>query len=265
VQGAQPVGALFPTEELLEAFGEPALETSTDLDDRIYLDVPYAEKDEAYDLKAKWDPDVKRWYVPPGKDPSIYQRWAEPKGSREIHQIAAMAKGLHDFDLHFQVGLEPLAKKARLLVEGLKDLARDLRTEGSPLAAKIATNLKVYYIQMTSDFAHKLEPNYAAYLQSHSSARITKALNAMGAKEGAEALRLDLDVTRVRKSNGLSQQLGEVIQSLGRYSEKQPSIRGRMAPLIKEARAIQQEIPTAVRTAAEGTMLWNQLRPQETP
>jgi hypothetical protein len=33
--------------------------------DRIYLNVPYDEKEEAKKLGARWDQATKKWYVPP--------------------------------------------------------------------------------------------------------------------------------------------------------------------------------------------------------
>ena len=33
-------------------------------DQRIWLDVPYQEKDQAKALGARWDPAAKRWYAP---------------------------------------------------------------------------------------------------------------------------------------------------------------------------------------------------------
>ena len=33
---------------------------------RTWLDVPYAEKDDAKALGARWDPSAKRWHAPPG-------------------------------------------------------------------------------------------------------------------------------------------------------------------------------------------------------
>ena len=42
---------------------------------RLYLSVPYAQKDEAKALGARWDPSRKRWYVPEGIDKSLFQRW----------------------------------------------------------------------------------------------------------------------------------------------------------------------------------------------
>lgn len=42
---------------------------------RNYLSVPYAEKDQAKALGAKWDPARKQWYAPPGLDLGLFARW----------------------------------------------------------------------------------------------------------------------------------------------------------------------------------------------
>jgi hypothetical protein len=44
-------------------------------DSKIYLDVPYAQKDSAKTLGAKWDAIAKKWYVPPGKDIMLFANW----------------------------------------------------------------------------------------------------------------------------------------------------------------------------------------------
>ncbi|NHZ90196.1 hypothetical protein F2P45_14395 [Massilia sp. CCM 8733] len=41
----------------------------------IMLKVPYAEKDEAKALGARWNKDSKLWYVPDGVDVAPFQRW----------------------------------------------------------------------------------------------------------------------------------------------------------------------------------------------
>jgi hypothetical protein len=41
----------------------------------IVLKVPYAEKDEAKALGARWNPTRKCWYVPDGKDAGPFARW----------------------------------------------------------------------------------------------------------------------------------------------------------------------------------------------
>jgi hypothetical protein len=41
----------------------------------LYLKVPFAEKDEAKALGARWDAAKKKWYVPAGKDPELFSQW----------------------------------------------------------------------------------------------------------------------------------------------------------------------------------------------
>jgi len=42
---------------------------------RIELEVPYSEKDEAKALGAWWDPVVRTWYVPSWKEPGPFRKW----------------------------------------------------------------------------------------------------------------------------------------------------------------------------------------------
>lgn len=42
---------------------------------RIDLNVPFAEKDDAKRLGARWDGDRKVWYVPDGVNPGAFGRW----------------------------------------------------------------------------------------------------------------------------------------------------------------------------------------------
>jgi len=42
---------------------------------RIDLNVPFAEKDQAKLLGARWDPQVKTWYVPEGTSAEAFARW----------------------------------------------------------------------------------------------------------------------------------------------------------------------------------------------
>jgi hypothetical protein len=44
-------------------------------DSKIYLDVPYAQKDSAKALGARWDATTKKWYVPAGKDITLFVKW----------------------------------------------------------------------------------------------------------------------------------------------------------------------------------------------
>lgn len=41
----------------------------------MYLNVPFADKDSAKKLGAKWDAEKKKWYVPHGVDVSGFKQW----------------------------------------------------------------------------------------------------------------------------------------------------------------------------------------------
>jgi len=42
---------------------------------KSYLNVPYAEKDTAKALGAKWDPSQKKWYAPSTLDLDLFEKW----------------------------------------------------------------------------------------------------------------------------------------------------------------------------------------------
>jgi hypothetical protein len=42
---------------------------------RIYIDVPYAQKDEAKLLGARWDAEVRRWYITDKQDVLLFSKW----------------------------------------------------------------------------------------------------------------------------------------------------------------------------------------------
>jgi hypothetical protein len=41
----------------------------------MFLEVPFAEKDNAKRLGAKWDKDMRKWYIPHGLDIKLFKRW----------------------------------------------------------------------------------------------------------------------------------------------------------------------------------------------
>ena len=42
---------------------------------KFYLACPYAEKDEAKSLGARWDANARKWYVPDDVDRNLFKRW----------------------------------------------------------------------------------------------------------------------------------------------------------------------------------------------
>lgn len=43
----------------------------------VILEVPYIEKNEAKHLGAKWDPEIKKWFVPQGHDTKPFRKWIQ--------------------------------------------------------------------------------------------------------------------------------------------------------------------------------------------
>jgi hypothetical protein len=59
-----------------------------------FLNVPYAEKDEARALGARWNPGRKKWYVPSGVPLEPFEKWlapGDPAGSADAKPGAAKA------------------------------------------------------------------------------------------------------------------------------------------------------------------------------
>ena len=54
--------------------GAPRAITSSK-DSHFFLVVPFAEKDEAKALGARWNASAKKWYVPAEKDRELFKRW----------------------------------------------------------------------------------------------------------------------------------------------------------------------------------------------
>jgi phage/plasmid primase-like uncharacterized protein len=51
---------------------------------KVYINVPYSEKDEAKALGAKWDKKEKAWFVEPGIDQKPFQKWLEPAQETQL-------------------------------------------------------------------------------------------------------------------------------------------------------------------------------------
>lgn len=54
--------------------------SSSSSSSKAYLTVPYAEKDEAKALGARWDATRKKWYAPQGAELDRFARWLPSQG-----------------------------------------------------------------------------------------------------------------------------------------------------------------------------------------
>ena len=59
-----------------------------------FLNVPYAEKDEARALGARWNPGRKRWYVPTGVALEPFEKWLSKDGGGATGRVDSAAAKL---------------------------------------------------------------------------------------------------------------------------------------------------------------------------
>lgn len=61
---------------------------------KVYLNVPYAEKDAAKTLGAKWDAAKKKWYAPAGTEISSFSKWHDEPNTLTTQKIKAQPNSL---------------------------------------------------------------------------------------------------------------------------------------------------------------------------
>lgn len=53
-------------------------------DDKMYVFIPYEEKEEGKSLGARWDPQKGSWYIPDGINPSLFDKWEKGLISKQV-------------------------------------------------------------------------------------------------------------------------------------------------------------------------------------
>ncbi|MGF0040278.1 DUF5710 domain-containing protein [Peptoniphilaceae bacterium SGI.131] len=61
----------------------------------LFLNVPYNEKDDVKYLGAKWNPDIKKWYVEEKEDYHKFLKWIMAQGNMVIIDSIYVVEGLH--------------------------------------------------------------------------------------------------------------------------------------------------------------------------
>ena len=61
------------------------------IDPKIYLNVPFAQKDEAKALGARWDAVQKKWYAPADKDITLFAKWQAESGTVTVSGTKALS------------------------------------------------------------------------------------------------------------------------------------------------------------------------------
>ena len=99
-------------------------EPANDNNGKIYLHVPYLEKNEARSLGAKWDKAEKSWYAPAGTDlkESGLDKWSEPK-EKEPENLSGKGLVFKSHDPRYEVTLvarnfNELLEKSKVSADG---------------------------------------------------------------------------------------------------------------------------------------------------
>lgn len=78
---------ILESHDLKQSIEQHKQATSQDSLQRFYIQVPFAEKDEAKQLGAKWDRQQQSWYVPKGQNVEPFSRWASVEsGTQNANQ-----------------------------------------------------------------------------------------------------------------------------------------------------------------------------------
>ena len=112
---------------------------------RVYINVPYSQKDEAKDLGAKWDTQEKSWFLKPGTDQAPFKKWLV--SSQETHlDMNKVTTQFQDPQVEFANNL----KDAGLKLEGLPQM------DG-----------KLHRVPVEGDKKGKTSGAYKGYLDGH--------------------------------------------------------------------------------------------------
>lgn len=76
----------------------------------MFLKVPFAEKDEAKALGARWNGERKSWYVPDGKPTEPFERWLAPGGADFVPAKASVAPKAKPLAVDSYVGKSVVGK-----------------------------------------------------------------------------------------------------------------------------------------------------------
>jgi len=117
-QQATPADAVQMPTMIRES--SPALQAPST--ERTYIAVPYAEKDDAKQLGAKWDRAEKSWFIPAGVDTEAFAQWMPAKGSVHIavdaDPVEQFAQALRDAGLKVNGAPKMDGELHRVPVEG---------------------------------------------------------------------------------------------------------------------------------------------------
>jgi putative DNA primase/helicase len=130
------VGTVLVRAPTLVREDHPIMQSSTE---GTYLAVPYADKDRAKALGAKWDRQAKAWFAPAGTDLQPLSAWLPPR-----------------VELHVAPELDPRA-----------EFAEALRTAGLEIKGLPEMNGQLHRVRVAGDTGQQRSGAYVGYLDGH--------------------------------------------------------------------------------------------------
>ena len=129
--------------------------------ERIILNCPFSEKEECKKLGGRWDKNIRKWYVPAGKDETPFQKWIPGFHKNDFENAPIVdtptvdtPRYLPDETFMKQMNeeqLEDTKSKFEELRKRVLDLTRRNRLINTPLYGKqlhyfeLLTNSRIYF------------------------------------------------------------------------------------------------------------------------
>lgn len=220
---------------------------------RVYLAVPFEEKDEAKAMGARWDGGVRRWFVPADLNPEPFQRWKEVRPSLEVKKVTELGQAAEVHKQEFFKGLEPLRQQLWDLADQVHALGESLKGTEQRLGARVRTYYTPQVRELGDTLIPEVRPQEAAGAHTSSAMRV---LEKLGLEAGRQSYRDHMAQKESVFSYAAQQRLGKVIASLEGLAEREPAVREGLAPILKGARELRAAIPKAVKGALQETELW---------
>ena len=89
----------------------------------INLKVPFNEKDQAKSLGARWNAELKLWYVPQGVDSSPFEKWftSSPNAAPTQPIAKPVAQASADTNMPFDADIDAINARLRDAYESIED------------------------------------------------------------------------------------------------------------------------------------------------
>ncbi len=124
------------------------------------LNVPFSEKDEAKRLGARWNPQRRIWYVPPGVDPRPFARWRSDGESAKPYRLSSREAYLVTADEQCWRCKESFQAVAFLMAPGF---VIDEQADGGDRDSLADWGFAEYVTRLSPDavrFAQAIQPAY---------------------------------------------------------------------------------------------------------